>query len=74
MAGATVVMGAIVFAARLGLAPHAGHAVGVVALGVMMAAGLGAYGGMAQVLGIVNVVGIVKRRLAALRPRAAAGV
>jgi putative peptidoglycan lipid II flippase len=74
MVGATVVMGALVFAARLGLAPHAGHAVGVVALGVMMAAGLGAYGGMAQVLGIVNVVGIVKRRLAALRPRAAAGV
>jgi putative peptidoglycan lipid II flippase len=61
MAGATALMAVALLATRMALAPAPGRHVGVVALGVMVTVGLVAYGVLAQLLGVFDATGVLRR-------------
>ncbi len=66
MAGATAVMALLLWGTRLWLAPQPGQHVSILALSVMVAGGMTAYGSAALALGLADirrVGGALKRRL-----------
>jgi putative peptidoglycan lipid II flippase len=61
MIGATVVMAVALLGTRMALVPVGGRHVSVVALGVLIAVGLAAYGVLAQVLGVFDAAGAMRK-------------
>ena len=71
MIGATAVMAVALLGTRMALIPVGGRHVSLAALGVLIAVGLVTYGVLAQVLGVFDVAGAVRRIAARLRRRPA---
>jgi putative peptidoglycan lipid II flippase len=61
MAGGTAIMAVTLLGTRMALIPVSGRHVSVIVLGVLVAVGLGAYGVLAQVLGIFDTAGAVRK-------------
>jgi putative peptidoglycan lipid II flippase len=67
MLGATLLMAVALLAVRRQLAPLPGHHVGIVALALLVATGLAAYGGLAQGFGVLNIASFAGRFTRRLR-------
>jgi putative peptidoglycan lipid II flippase len=61
MAGGTAIMAVTLLGTRMALIPVSGRHVSVIVLGVLVAVGLGAYGVLAQVLGVFDTAGAVRK-------------
>ena len=72
MVVATVLMSAALLGARRVLVPVGGHHVAVVALGVLVAVGLGVYVAGAQILGVLDMAGFLQRFVLRVRRTARA--
>ncbi len=72
MALASAAMASALFAARLELVPAPATHVSVAALAALIAIGLATYGGLAQILGVFDTAGVLRRTAARLRGLAAA--